>query len=68
MKVRIHDIDWDTEGEEVDLPKEVILDTDKEGIGDVAMEAADWLSDNHGWCVNGFSFNAVEEPDETPDP
>jgi hypothetical protein len=47
------DIDWDTDGEDVDgLPGTVQLDpeVDSENIADV-------LSDKYGFCVNGFVEN-----------
>lgn len=56
MKIRIYDITWDTDGENVDLPAEVLLDPVKEGMTDIAEEGADWLSDRFGWCVKDFSF------------
>jgi hypothetical protein len=65
MLIRITDIKWDAE-EGVDLPTEVILDTDVENMEDPAMEAADWLSDKYGWCVEGFSHEPVAEPSLTP--
>lgn len=46
-------IEWDTDGEEVDLPSKVIVpeDVDLDGI-------ADYLSDKYGFCV--YSFHVDE--------
>ena len=55
MKVRFFNIDWDTDGEKVDLPLEVII-PDVETDVDIENEGADILSDKYGWCVNSFSY------------
>lgn len=60
MKINVSEIEWDTDGEVVDLPKEISMDldcedrSDKETIGDAV---ADWLSDEYGWCVNEFLWD-----------
>lgn len=59
MNVRISDIVWDTDGEAVDLPEEVTVDTAAEGIDDVDAQMADWLSDKYGWCVTSFTSQQV---------
>lgn len=45
------DIDWDTEGEDVDLPTRVKLPA---GIDD--EDVVDYLSDTYGWLVNGCNI------------
>ena len=46
------EIDWDTDGEEIDwLPKQCVVPPDLDDD-----EVADWLSDRFGFCVNGFSI------------
>lgn len=62
MELRITDIEWDTDGQEVDLPKEVVLDAAEEGIEDPEAEVADWLSDRYGWLVKGFSIGSGPAP------
>ena len=67
MKVRFFGIEWETDGEEVDLPAECILEVDEEEV--VAMntdlttflneEGADLLSDAFGWLVQGFSWEVA---------
>lgn len=49
--MKIKNIDWETDGEVVDLPTEVELsdDIDEENI-------ADELSDEYGWLVNSFEI------------
>lgn len=57
IKVKFSNIEWDTEGEEVDLPEEVELevppDVDLDSVG------ADLLSDKFGWAVRGFKFEKL---------
>jgi hypothetical protein len=55
MKVRFYNIEWDTDGENVDLPNEVTLDVDNDL--DVANEGADALSDKYDFCVHCFKFD-----------
>ena len=45
------DIDWETDGEDVDLPTRVKLPA---GIDD--EDVADYLSDTYGWLVNGCNI------------
>jgi hypothetical protein len=59
MSIRVTDIVWDTDGDGVDLPTEMVVDTAAEGIEDPDTEIADWLSNKFGWCVNGFQYEAI---------
>lgn len=67
-KLRIHSIDWDTDGENPDLPEEIVVSPDETGIEPPAAESerygwstqmADYLSDTYGWCVRSFRFEEV---------
>ena len=49
--MRVTNIKWETDGEVVDLPTEVEVD---DNLSD--DEVADFLSDEYGWLVNGFSL------------
>jgi len=62
MEIRVSSIDWDTDGQEVDLPTELVVDTAAEGIEDPDTEIADWLSDKYGFCVKSVAFEPVAEP------
>ena len=61
VKFRVYDIDWDTDGEDVDLPDEVVVTVP----GDVYAAAgsssyiSDWLSDEYGFCHNGFLIDEI---------
>lgn len=65
MKVKIFNINYDTDGEEIsDITKE--FDTTLEEMGWSANEndvsefmserGADYISDKTGWCVVGFNY------------
>ena len=61
MKVRFYDINWDTDGDPIDiLPQVVECDTNLEDEEDVSLNGADVLSDRYGFCVNSFSFEIKE--------
>jgi hypothetical protein len=60
---KITDIDWDTDGEEIDLPTKI------NGFVVEGYEDCDWdevisdkLSDEYGWCVNSFCYEVIEPP------
>jgi hypothetical protein len=64
MMYRVYDIDFDTDGEEIDdLPTEMQVEYDGD---EPAMELADVISDKTGWCVNSFQFEAVEPTPTAP--
>ena len=58
---KAYDIDWETDGQDVDLPVEVELpeDIDTDAIGEVE----DYLSDEYGYLVNSFEIYDDEEGD-----
>jgi len=58
MKIRFLEIKWDTDGESVQLPDEVVLTVGDDV--DVDLEGADVLSDEYGWCVFSFNWELVE--------
>lgn len=51
-------IEWDTDGEDVDLPTEIEI---PEGLTD-EEEISDYLSDLTGYCHLGFYLDDLEEP------
>jgi len=55
--VIFHNIKWDTDGQKTELPKAVAAPKELfEGDFDFAMQGADFLSDQYGWCVKSFEF------------
>lgn len=65
-KFRITNINWDTDGEKVDLPKELVIEMSQEHVlayEDFDEAVSELLSDNYGWCVNGFCFEELDDPE-----
>ena len=54
MQYKAFDIAYDTDGENVDLPKEMTLDL--EDGAEPSLELADLISDRTGFCVEAFRF------------
>ncbi len=69
MRVRFFDIEWETDGEEVDLPTECVLEVDEEVPESLDMdlatflneEGANLLSDAFGWLVQGFQWKLTNK-------
>jgi len=57
MKVKVTGIVYDTDGESVDLPSEMIVEVD--GIIDIDQEIADAISDKTGWCVGSYNYEIL---------
>jgi hypothetical protein len=65
--ITVTEIDWETDGEDIDLPTTMKVPADLE-----EDEIADYLSDQKGWLVNGFvmgaeSFEAAYTPEQRLD-
>jgi len=56
MRIKTTNINWDTDGHEIDLPKQVELEVDHED------EIADKLSDEYGWCIHGLAYEVINAP------
>jgi hypothetical protein len=62
--VRLFNIQWDTDGEdptELGLPPDIIAVVDDDDWYP-AEDAADLLSDQHDFCVEGCSFTVLTNP------
>ena len=58
MKIKVTNIVYDTDGESIsDLPTEMIVNVD--GVIDIESEIADAISDNTGWCVEGYKYEIL---------
>jgi len=56
-QIVFYSIDWETDGEKIDLPKNVTVDLSKfDKDTDFSLEGADFLSNEYGWLVNNFKF------------
>ena len=57
MKIKIFNIQYDTDGEKIDLPETLTMTfpqwTTEEEISDLA---SDYISDITGFCHNGFEW------------
>lgn len=62
-KLRVFNIDYETDGEKVDLPKEFIFDIIEEEDADFEpeFEAADLVNDETGWLVNSLDYEWVKK-------
>ncbi len=55
----LYNINYDTDGEEVDLPLEaLVMISANEDISDIG---ADLISDKTGFCVLGFNFKETQD-------
>jgi hypothetical protein len=62
MKYNVTDIDFDTDGEEVDLPNELVIDVPNEitDADEIHEYIEDEISKITGYCHNGFVFEKQE--------
>ena len=60
-KFKVWNISWDTDGEDVDLPTELTVTVPEEVFASDGEEdyISDWLSDEYGFCHNGFLFKEI---------
>ena len=63
MKVKCYNIDYDTDGIKVKLPKSIVFDIDdkvwEEYGNEVDFLLCDYISDATGWCVNDFNYKPL---------
>ena len=59
--MKVFNIVWDTDDEEVELPEEVEIPDNEIEDED---EIADWLSDNCGWLVISLDYDLPDEEEE----
>lgn len=63
MKVKISNIQWDTDGENpetLNLPLEITANFCFDSDEDLTDFISNWLSDNYGFCHFGFTFEVVK--------
>lgn len=57
MKIRVFDIKYDTDGEDVDLPQSIEFEVqDHEHLED---ELSELISDHTGFCHFGFNYEEI---------
>ena len=57
---KVTNVEWETDGEDVDLPQSFVIELDDEC--NPRDEMADAISDKYGWLINGCSYELVEDP------
>ena len=62
---RATNIKWDTDGQEVDLPKTADFELFDEDSPE--EHGADCLSDMYGFCVESFDCEPIDEEDSSDD-
>lgn len=60
IKIKCSDIEWDTDGQEVDLPTEVVIEVSQAEWEDDDTLAADTLSDEHGFCIKALVTEEIK--------
>ena len=62
MKIKVHDIEYDTDGRDVDLPSELVLDGINEDdlSEDGSSNIAEIISEKTGECVVTFHYTVIE--------
>ena len=59
--IRIFNISYDTDGEEISLPDELVMKIPKGAKEAVLTElASDYISDTTGFCHNGFDWSPIK--------
>ena len=59
--VRIFNIKYDTDGEEVELPDELIMNIPKGATDETIVDlASDYISDTTGFCHEGFDVSPIQ--------
>lgn len=56
-RIKFSEIEWQTDGEEVELPSSVVLEVSDDF--DVEENGADLLSDKYGWLVESYLWESV---------
>ena len=62
VRVSCFNIKWDTDGEEIDLPKRISVDVPVEVTGDndeLEDYLSDFITDFTGWCHGGFQYTVA---------
>lgn len=62
--VRVFNINWETDGNDIELPNEFFLELSKEELSDsehIEETISNLLSDQTGWLVNSFEFENLLE-------
>jgi hypothetical protein len=62
-KYRLYDIEWETDDEEINLPREVTLSLVLTSDESAEERCAEELADRYGWLVKGFKMDESDACD-----
>lgn len=71
MKIKFTDIQWDCDGEtpeDLGLPETLVAEVDVDTDGDIVDSLGKFLSDEYGYCVEGFCWYEHDEAPDMPSP
>lgn len=62
IKVKVSNIEWDIDEEDSDLPTEIEFQSEEyyEICDKLIDEISDWLSDEYGYCHDGFEVEEIK--------
>jgi hypothetical protein len=62
MTIKVHDIEYDTDGRDVDLPSEMVLDgiSEDDLTEEGSSNIAERISEYTGECVLTFHYTVIE--------
>ena len=60
MKIQVTQIQYDTDGEEIDLPQNLTINLPDSIIQAINEFVSDKISNETGFCHNGFTINLDE--------
>lgn len=60
MKILAYNIDYDTDGEKVDLPKEIEIEIEPMTVYEEEELISDKISEITGFCHNGFMYKHLD--------
>lgn len=58
MMIRVFNIQYDTDGEDVPLPKEIVFKL--EDHEDLENELSEAITDHTGFCHRGFAYEVMD--------
>ena len=62
MLIKAFNIDWETDGENVELPSEAFFVVDKDTtVPEIEEDLTTWLSDEYNYLVNCCEYEIVEQ-------
>jgi hypothetical protein len=60
MKYQVSNVQWETDGEQVELPSIIVVDVPDDELDNVEDFLSDHLSDEYGWLHNRFECDRLD--------